>query len=56
MYKVWMAVMESNSNAGLESAKGFAAHCSVAPMHPVVGQPNRRLNFYSKNLMNENHC
>ena len=39
---------------GLDPATGFAAHCSVAPRHPVVGQPNRRLDFYSKNLMNEN--
>ena len=49
-----MTVMESDPNAGLESATGFAAHCSVAPMHPIVAPPNRRPDFYSKNLMSEN--
>ncbi len=39
MFKVWMAVMESNSNAGLESGTGFAAHSSVAPMHLAGANP-----------------
>ena len=55
MYKVWMAVRESNSNAGLESATGFAALCSVAPMHPVGANPARRPDFSLKNLLSENH-
>ena len=38
----------------LELATGFAAHFSVAPMHPVVGEPNQRLDFYLRNWMNEN--
>ena len=38
----------------LELATGFAAHFSVAPMHPFVGEPNQRLDFYLRNWMNEN--